>query len=226
MKIPDKVTIITGSSQGIGKASARLFAENKARVVVVARHKKEVDETVSGLQKSGAVALGFSGDVRSIDGMRRMKNKVLGKFGRIDILINNAGIANWKNFLDLKPEDWNKEVDINFKGILSCTYVVAPVMIRQKDGVIINIASGAGKTAYSGLSVYSATKFAVLGFTEGFAQEVIDDNVRVYAVCPGMTKTQMTNFQGMPPEKVAKRILETAEEGLGLQPGENTEIYS
>lgn len=84
-------------------------------------------------------------------------------------------------------------------------------MVKQRDGVIINISSGAGKTAYAGYTVYSATKFAVLGFTQGFAQEVVGQGVRVYAVCPGVTQTQMSGFSGMPPEKVAKRILAVAE---------------
>lgn len=222
----DKVVLITGGSRGIGKATAKQFVKEGAKVVIVARKRETLEATINELKSVGGIVIGENADVRDIKQIEKVVSEVIGELGRIDILINDAAVVHWKNFLELKKDDWVSEVDINIKGVLNCTYTVAPYMVKQLDGIIINIASGAGKTGYPQLAVYSATKFAVLGFTQGFAQEVADKGVRVYAVCPGMTATRMTNYSGMPPEKVAKRILETAKETLGLRPGEDTEIYS
>jgi short-subunit dehydrogenase len=128
--------------------------------------------------------------------------------------------------MEERMEYLHRMIDVNVKGVVSMVYAVVPIMEKQKaGGVIINIASGAGKTGYPNLAVYSATKFAVIGFTQGIGKELAEENIRVYAVCPGMTATDMTGFSGMPPEKVAKRILEAATERLGLSPGEDTEVY-
>ena len=225
MGVSGKVVLITGGGRGIGAATAMIFASAGAKVAVLARTKSEVEDTVREIEKSGGVARGFVADVRKEKDIKGVVHKVLLEFGRIDILINNAAIIHWKEFLDQNKKYWEEEIDINLGGVLVCSKIVAQLMIKQRDGVIINISSGAGKTGYPRMAVYSATKFAVLGFTQGFSQEVKQYNVRVYAVCPGSTRTQMTGFTGMLPEKVAKRILEAAEERLGLEPGGDTEIY-
>lgn len=224
--VKNKVVIITGGSRGIGKATANLFAQEGATVVILARDKEALNNATKELQNESRTILRIQTDVRDSKQISDAVEKVIEQFGRIDILINNAAIINFEDFLEQEEKDWNVEIDTNIKGILICTRIVAPIMVKQKEGIIINIASGAGKTGYPGFAVYCATKFAVLGFTQGFAQEVANKGVRVYAVCPGVTQTLMTNFSGMPPEKVARRILETAKETLGLKPGEDTEIYS
>jgi len=224
-KIKNKVVFITGGSRGIGKATAMLFTQEGAKVVIIARNEPEIKDAVSELEKSSMEVLGLKADVKKLKQIQEAVSKVLDKFGRIDILVNNAGIVTWKYFLKQTESDWDAEIDTNLKGILICTKAIAPHMVKQGDGVIVNISSGSGKYGSPQLATYCATKFAVLGFTQAFAQEVKDLGVRVYTVCPGITKTQMTNFSGIPPEKVAQRILETAKETLGLKPGEDTEIY-
>lgn len=224
--VKNKVVIITGGSCGIGKATAKLFAQERAKVAIVARNKTDIDKTVWEIKEIYKEVVGIKTDIRYIEQVEKMVKKVVKKWARVDILINNAGVSGRDYFLKQTLAEWNKIVDTNLRGMLNCTYTVAPFMIKQKDGIIINISSGAGKTGYPQLAVYSATKFAVLGFTQGFAQEVEDKGVRVWAVCPGMTKTRMSGFVGMPAEKVAKRILDVAQENLGLTPGEDTEIYS
>lgn len=226
MEIQNKIVVITGGSKGIGKATAELFAAEGGKMVIIARNKKEIEKTVQKLKANGTETIGISADVSKLEEVKKAIEQVIKKFGQIDILINNAGVATWKNFLEQTPEEWNKEIDTNLKGVMNCCYAVVPTMVEQEDGVVINISSGAGKTGSAGLSPYCASKFAVLGFTEAFAKEVENKGIRVYAVCPGMTKTQMTNFQGIPTEKVARRILETAKETFNLSPGGNTEIYS
>lgn len=223
MNIKDKVVIITGGSKGIGKATASHFVKEGAKVVIVARNQKDIVAAVRELGKESA--LGIVADVRHKDEVERMVSKTMKTFRKIDILINNAGVFHPGNFLKQQDEPWHEEVDTNIKGVFNCTQVIAPYMVKQRDGIIINISSEAGKAGSAGYATYSATKFAVLGFTQGFSEEVAPYNVRVYAVCPGMTKTQMTGFAGMPSSKVAKRIADVAKETLGLSPGEDTEIY-
>ncbi|MBI2405698.1 SDR family NAD(P)-dependent oxidoreductase [Candidatus Microgenomates bacterium] len=114
---------------------------------------------------------------------------------------------------------------MNISGLIHLTNIILPIMQKQKDGIIVNISSGAGKRGGAKMAVYSATKFAVIGFTQSLAQEVEKNNIRVYAVCPGTTATEMGDYTGIPPEKVARRIIKCVKEELGLSPGEDTEIY-
>jgi len=224
MELKDKVVVITGGSKGIGKAAAAAFLQEGAKVAIMATGKTDLDRAKEALDELGEV-MAFRADVRDYRAIDDVVYEVRENLGEIDVLVNNAAISNHDNFLDQGIRDWNTEVDVNVKGVLNCIYAIGPHMTRLGDGVIINISSGAGKTGYPQLAVYSATKHAILGFTEGFAQEVAEDGVRVYAVLPGETATEMSDFEGMPPEKVAERIVETAKESLGIKPGEFTEIY-
>jgi 3-oxoacyl-[acyl-carrier protein] reductase len=220
-----KVIVITGGSLGIGKATASLAGREGTRVILIARGKKMLDGAVVELNRQGFDVHGIPTDVRFPTQVRRAVRSIVRTQGRIDILINNAGVISWGNFLETAEDRWNEEVDTNITGMLNMTYAVVPHMVERKDGVIVNIASGAGKSAYPNIAVYSATKFAVLGFTQAFAQEVAPFGIRVYAVSPGTTKTRMTEFTGMEPGKVAQRILAVAKEEIGLSPGEDSEIY-
>lgn len=224
MELKGKVILITGASRGIGRATAILASKEGTRVVVVGRNKNDIDAVVSEIGKDNA--FGIQVDIRNSKEVKEMVEATVKRFGRIDILVNNAGIYHSKDFLEQTEQEWNEEIDINIKGMLNCINSVVPIMVKQKDGVIVNISSGLGKRGMGGASVYSASKFAVLGFTQAFAQEVEHLGIRVYAVCPGMTATDMTGGAGMPPEKVAARIIACVKEELGLHPGEDTEIYS
>jgi 3-oxoacyl-[acyl-carrier protein] reductase len=178
------------------------------------------------IQRSRGEVITVQGDVADVADVKKIIRETMKKYHTIDFLVNNAGVLSWKPLVEEKIENLHRLIDVNIKGIINTTYSVVPIMEEQNEGgVIVNIASGAGKTGYPNLAVYSATKFAVLGFTQAIAQELIDKNIRVYAVSPGMTATDMTGGEGMPPQKVANRILETISESSGLKPGEDTEIY-
>lgn len=226
MNLTDKVIVITGASRGIGKEVARLASKEGAKVVINFRvNKKEATNIVKEIKKISGDAIAIKANVRKMDQMQKMVAKIIKKWGRIDILINNAGILGKGYFSDVSHKIMEEVIDTNIKGVINTTKAVLPVMLKQRDGVIVNISSGAGKTGLPKFSVYSASKFAVLGFTESLGRELEEKSIRVYAVCPGQTATDMTNYEGMPPSKVAKRVIDCAKEALGLSPGENTEIY-
>ena len=222
MVIEGKTVLITGASRGIGRETAILMAKGGAKVAVnYVKHEEEAGEVKKELKKLGAEVMLIQGDVADEMQCRSMVKKVVDNFGSIDVLVNNAGIISWKPMEEERLRRLHRILDVNVKGMVNMTYETVKVMKEQSDGgVIVNIASGAGKTAYPNLAVYSASKFAVMGFTKAVAPEVVDDNIRVYAVCPGMTATDMTGGSGMAPEKVAERIIETAVEELDLSPGE------
>ncbi len=210
-----KTIFITGGARGIGKAIAfECFKRGIKQIVITAKTEEVLFETKEMLSKMGANILAFKADVRNIEVMKRVFNETIKTFGKIDILINNAGIAQRKLFIEITPSDWDEIIDTNLKGIFICTYLVLPYMIARKDGIIINIASGAGKTGFPELSIYCASKFGVVGFTEALAKELKNLGIKVYAVCPGGTDTRMYRSlfpERKPlyePEKVAKVVSE------------------
>lgn len=220
--------LITGASRGIGQALAQLAGAEGARVGVgFHREETAAKETLTHIKKAGGDGMILGYDVAEYSEARKAVEEFVVRYGSLDVLVNNAGIISWKPMEDEKISRLHRILDVNVKGMVNMTYAAIKYMRQQTGGgVIVNIASGAGKTGYANLAVYSASKFAVLGFTQAVAQEVMADNIRVYAVCPGMTATDMTGDQGMPATKVADRIWETANERLKLKPGEDTEIYS
>lgn len=227
IKLKDKTVLITGSSKGIGKATALLAARYGAKIAINYTHDQtSAESTAAEVDRLGGGSIILRADVSRENQVEVMIGQFLSQFGHLDILINNAGLISWKPLLKDHLGPLHRIIDVNVKGIINTTYCAAKVMKGQKKGgVIVNIASGAGKTAYPDLATYSASKFAVLGFTQAVAQELAPNKIRVYAVCPGMTATSMTNQVGLKPERVATRVLETAIESLHLKPGEDTEIY-
>lgn len=226
MDLKDKVVLITGASRGIGAATAIIAGREGAKVIINYNNsREEANKVVQSIKASGGDAVAIKADVADPKQIKNLINQLIKTYGQIDVLINNAGILEWGYFTKLTPEQIDKQIDVNFRGLVHATHLVLPRMQERKDGVIINIASGLGKHGMAMASVYSATKFAVLGFTQALAGEVIKSNIRVYAVCPGQTATEMGDFAGTPVEKVAQRIIDCAKEELGLSPGQDTEIY-
>lgn len=229
--LKNKVVIITGAGRGIGKATALLLAENQAKVVIVSRTEKEILQVANQIEEMGKETLPIPADVSDQEEVRQIIEKTLNRFGRIDVLINNAGIGLCKSVIDTTPEDWDKVMAVNLKGIFLGSKAVLPIMLKQGAGIIINISSGAGRTGYPGLAAYCASKFGVLGFTESLAQEVAPQGVKVFAVCPGATNTRMyqemfgNTANTLPPEKIAQKIVEIASGKRRLQPGEVVEVY-
>lgn len=227
MDLKNKAVLITGASRGIGAATAILAAKEGAKVVVnYNKNSEEARKVIQSIKTSGGQAIAIKADVGKTKESQKMVNQIIERWGKIDVLINNAGVLVWKYLAEetLKEIDW--EIDTNFRGLVHLTRLVIPIMQKQKDGVIISISSGLGKYGMANAAVYSATKFAVLGFTQALAGEVIKDNIRVYAVCPGQTATEMGDWVGTPVEKVAQHIINCTKEELGLSSGSDTEIYS
>ncbi len=216
----EKVVLITGSSEGIGRETAFKFAEEGYSVVVTYRkHKKEAEETAKKCRELGApTVLVTQLDVLSDKGIQRCVKAVVKKFKHISVLINNAGVLRWNHFRKQSFEDIEWQVRTNVEGVMKMTLVALPYV---KD-MIINIASGAGKTAYDDIVPYCATKFAVRGFTQGLAQEI---KIPVISVNPGMTSTRMTNWKGVKPQRVAQVILNTAKGKYKVKSGGDVDVW-
>lgn len=189
-----KVAIITGAKQGMGKADAMLFAQNGAKVVVADISQEECQQVVDEIEKNGGEALAVKCDVTSEKEIEELVNKTVEKFGRVDILVNNAGICQFKPFLDLTEEEWQRTLDINLKGYFLCAKACAKEMVKQKSGVIINIASivmGQMGKGMAGLAHYSASKGGIAALTKTMAVELARHNIRVNTIAPGAIDTPM-----------------------------------
>lgn len=187
-----KVAIVTGASRGIGKAIAELFAKDGMSVVINSRNESEIRRSAVEIEKNTRVAvIPIQADVRNHSEVERLVQLTLNQFGRIDVLVNNAGVAVVKSLVDTTDHEFDRVIDTNLKGVFYCCKAVLPHMIAQKSGHIINISSGAGKTGFADLSVYCASKFGVIGLTESLAEEVSHYGISVIAICPGEVATQM-----------------------------------
>lgn len=209
-----KVALITGGSRGIGYATARAFLDAGARVALTARDPARLMAAATELRAQGEV-MASAGDVRRPAEVHSVVTAVLAHYRAIDVLVNNAGVAWTGAFVEQDLGSVDAAIDVNLKGVLYMTQAVLPHMLRQGRGVIINVASGAGRTGFAGLAAYCASKFGVVGFTESLAGEVGAAGVRVYAVCPGAVATDMQREVsgapvGMRPERVAEQIVALA----------------
>lgn len=220
MILKDKVVLITGSSEGIGRETAFKFAAEGAKLVITYRKdKKEAYDVAKMCKELGAAdVLVLQLDVSDDKSIKKCVKAVVKKFRHISILINNAGILVWNGFVKQSFKDIEHQVNVNVSGTMKMTHEALP---HVKD-LIINIASGAGKTAYADIVPYCATKFAIRGFTQGLAQEV---KIPVVAVNPGMTATRMTNWRGVKPEKVAEVILNTAKGKIKVKSGGDVDVW-
>ncbi|NBF41734.1 MAG: glucose 1-dehydrogenase [Spirochaetes bacterium] len=191
MRFSDKRIIVTGSGRGIGRAIARRFAEEGAAVAICDIDRTTAEATAGEINESGGTALAVELDVRSIESVRAMLDAVVTEWGRVDVLVNNAGITIAKPVVEFTEEEWERTLDINLKGVFRCSQLVAVQMITQGGGKIINLSSESGKTAKPNFTIYAASKFGVVGFTQGLAQELAPHGITVNAVCPGIVHTPM-----------------------------------
>ena len=190
----DQVAIVTGSSRGIGKAAALALAAEGASVVVnYARSSTAADEVVAEITGAGGSAIALQADVSKEDQVDALIKGAMEKFGRIDVLVNNAGITRDTLLLRMKPADWQAVIDLNLTGVFLCTRAVAKIMLKQRSGRIINISSVAGLMGNPGQANYSAAKAGVIGFTKTVAKEMAPRGVTVNTVAPGFIETDMTN---------------------------------
>ncbi len=191
--LKEQVAIITGASRGIGRAIAISLASEGANIVVnYANSSAAADELVSEITQSGGNAIALQADVSQADQVDTLINTVMEKWGRIDILVNNAGITRDTLLLRMKPEEWQAVIDLNLTGVFLCTRAVSKIMLKQRSGRVINIASVAGQMGNPGQANYSAAKAGVIGFTKTVAKELASRGVTVNAVAPGFIETDMT----------------------------------
>ncbi|WP_373844405.1 elongation factor P 5-aminopentanone reductase [Clostridium sp.] len=190
-----KVAVITGASRGIGRSIAVNLARCGASVAInYIENEKEAYKTLDMVRNEGSNGIVIQGDVSLYDSSKKIIENTLNRMGKIDILINNAGISKVGLFIDMKENDWDKIIDINFKGVLNCTHCVLEHMISRKSGSIVNISSMWGKVGASCESIYSASKGAVNLFTKSMAKEMGPSNIRINAVAPGVIDTEMNSW--------------------------------
>jgi 3-oxoacyl-[acyl-carrier protein] reductase len=192
MLLKDKIALITGSARGIGKEIALTFAREGATVVICDVNIDLANQTQREFEAQGLLAASFSCDVTKISEVEEMINKILDKFKRIDILVNNAGITKDNLLLRLSEADWDAVIDVNLKGSFNCTKAVSKVMLKQKMGNIINIASIIGIIGNAGQANYSASKGGIIALTKSVAREFASRGIRCNAVAPGFIQTEMT----------------------------------
>jgi 3-oxoacyl-[acyl-carrier protein] reductase len=208
VKLQNRVAIVTGAGRGIGRAIAVGLAQEGARVVVnYSRSADAAAEVVKMIEEAGGEALAVQGDVAHADQVDALLNATLERFGRVDILINNAGITRDKLILRMTEEDWDTVLDTNLKGAFLCARAVAPRMLKQKSGVIVNVGSVVGKVGGAGQVNYSASKAGLIGLTKSLAKELGSRNIRVNAVAPGFIETDMTQvMKAEQRESVIKQV--------------------
>jgi 3-oxoacyl-[acyl-carrier protein] reductase len=187
----DRIAIVTGGSGGIGAAIAAVLAERGAAVVVSGRDADRLGATVKDLEALGAPALGVVADAARRDDAERLVETARERFGRIDVLVNNAGITRDGLLVRMKDEDWDRVMEVNLRGAFLMTRAVAKTMMRQRSGRIVNITSTAGAMGNAGQANYSAAKAGLIGLTKAAARELAHWSILVNAVAPGLIDTDM-----------------------------------
>ncbi len=192
-KLKDKVAIITGGAQGIGRAIAEKLGSEGAKIIIVDVMEEAAKKTADEISKAQNVeTLSLKVDVSSSQETEQMIKKTVEKFGKIDIMINNAGITRDNLLIRMSDDEWDKVISINLKGVFNCSKAAAKIMMKQRAGKIVNIASVVGLMGNAGQANYSASKGGVIALTKTMARELASRNINVNAVAPGFIKTAMT----------------------------------
>ncbi len=234
-EITDKVIVITGASSGIGGATALLLAERGAKVVLGARGADRLEALVARIRESGGEAACAITDVKRREDVSALVTLACERYGRLDVLVSNAGIGPIAPLDDLRVEEWEETIDVNIKGLLYGIAAALPVFRAQGSGHFVNVASTAAHRIVPNMAVYAGTKFAVRAISEGLRQEA-GDKLRVTVISPGFTQTNIaesvTNPEmkvqiagamdkmGMPPDAIARAIAFAIEQPAGVEVGE------
>jgi 3-oxoacyl-[acyl-carrier protein] reductase len=203
MELKGKIALVTGAAQGIGKAVTLLLARHGADVIVADVNLEKAEETAREVQSLGRQSMVVKLDVTRLQDVEATVETALQRFGKIDILINNAGIARDKLILRMTEEDWDAVLAVNLKGTFNCTKVVIKHMSKQRSGKIVNIASVVGEMGNPGQANYAASKAGVIGFTKTIAREFAQRGINVNAIAPGYIQTPMTDAL---PEKAKEEL--------------------
>jgi NADP-dependent 3-hydroxy acid dehydrogenase YdfG len=190
--IADKVVVVTGASSGIGASTVKLLARQGAKVVLGARRKNRIDAVVKEISAAGGKAIAFAVDVTKRSEVEALIKGAVDSFGRVDVIVNDAGIMPIAPIQALKVEEWDRQIDVNIKGVLYGVAAALPQMQKQKSGHIINLASVFGIKVFApGGTVYCATKSAVRALTEGLRMELHSQNIRCTMISPGAVATEL-----------------------------------
>jgi 3-oxoacyl-[acyl-carrier protein] reductase len=223
MRLKDKVAIITGAGSGIGQATAVKFAREGARVAACDINPRSVEETVAMIAADGGSAAAFQVDVTSKQSIAAMVDGVKSRWGRIDVLVNNAGIVQDAQFKKMTDDQWDRVIDVNLKGVYNCTKAVVDVMLEQSSGCILNASSIVGLYGNFGQTNYAAAKFGVIGMVKTWARELGRKGIRANAVCPGFVATPILRSM---PDKVVKMMEDRVPLGRLAQPEEIAATYA
>lgn len=220
--IKGKVIVITGASSGMGEAAARYLAKQGGRVVLAARRAERIDVIANDINGQGGEALAQTTDVTRLEDVKKLVDTAVAKWGRIDVLINNAGVMPLSSLDQAKVNEWDMMIDVNLRGVLHGIAAALPIMKAQQSGHIINTASVAGHLVFPTSAVYSAIKFAVRALTEGLRKEASTYNVRATIISPGAVSTELLDHisdkdvqaanqdyvgkVGIPPETYARMV--------------------
>jgi len=218
--IKDKVVFITGASLGIGKETALLFAKEKCKLILTYyKDEKEGKEVEKQCKSLGSEVLLLKLSITEDHNIKEIVKQAIKKYGKIDILINNAGIFIWKKLEDQEYKEIEDQIRINLEGLIKVTKESLPFVKEM----ILNLSSAAGLEAYAFATTYCATKFGVRGFTQACALEF--PKIKSYSINPGTIATRMNDFEGMPPIKVAEVILNVCKEKYNLENGADVNIW-
>ena len=223
MRLSGKVAIITGAGGGIGQATAVKFGKEGAKVVSCDINADRAQETAQLVTAEGGEATGYPMDVRDKESIARVVDAVVEKYGRVDCLVNNAGIVQDATIRNMTDEQFDNVIDINLKGVYNCTRAVVDIMIKQNSGVILNTSSIVGLYGNFGQTNYAASKFGVIGMVKTWARELGRKGIRANAVCPGFVSTPIL---GKIPEKVLKALEERVPLGRLARPEEIANTFA
>ena len=214
-RLTGKIAIVTGASAGIGRASALALAAEGAQLVLVARRQKRLEELAAAIDALGTKTLVVMGDVREEKIAKKAVKLAMEEAGRIDILLNNAGIGIYKNLVDTSADEYDELVDTNLRSTFLFTRHVAPGMIERKSGTILMLSSMAGIYGFAGEAVYCATKFAQVGFAQALDKELRPHGIKVGVICPGGVKTEFAIGHGRTQEGVDNSAMLEASDVAG-----------
>jgi len=215
-KLRDQVALVTGASSGIGRACARALAGEGAALVLTARRRERLDALKRELDSAGGRAVLLAGDAREESTALGAVKAATDVFGRLDILINNAGVGNYKNLVDTSAAEYDELMDSNVRSTFLFTRHAVPVMLRQKAGTILMISSMAGVYGFGGEAVYCMSKFAQVGFAQALDRELRGSGIKVGAICPGGVKTEFALGKGRTEQSVAASDMLDPEDVAGV----------
>jgi len=232
MDFKGKVVLVTGASRGLGRVVAQDFAQQGAKVVLVARTLGPLEELEDQILAAGGEALAVAADISDPSAVQALAMEVGVTYGRVDIIINNAAVAILKPMAEVAREEWEQMTGVNLHGMFLVTQTFLPGMIERKTGVVVNISAALARNGYPNLAVYSATKAGIIAFSEALSKEVRRYGVQVYSVCPHGINTDLykTLFGAtdpakiLTPQRVAQDILKVAAGEGGIRSGQTLEI--